>query len=78
VGRPRRYLAAGAHYHVATRGNNGAPIFLDRADRLTFFHILRRIERRYGWRMHARCLMGNHYHLVLETPGPNLSMGCGT
>jgi REP element-mobilizing transposase RayT len=27
------------------------------------------------WIVHAYCLMGNHYHLLLETPRPNLSAG---
>ncbi|TML61451.1 MAG: hypothetical protein E6G18_03280 [Actinobacteria bacterium] len=75
MGRPHRYLAAGAYYHVGIRGNNYAAIVLDDGDRIVFFHILRRIERRYGWRTHVRCLMGNHYHLLVETPLPNLSDG---
>jgi len=28
-----------------------------------------------GWRVHAWVLMGNHYHLFLETPEPNLVAG---
>ncbi|HEY8777954.1 MAG TPA: transposase, partial [Gaiellaceae bacterium] len=75
MGRPHRYLAAGAYYHVGIRGNNHAPIVLDDGDRIVFFHILRRVERRYGWRTHVRCLMGNHYHLLVETPQPNLADG---
>ena len=75
MGRSHRYLAAGAYYHVGIRGNNHAPIVLDDGDRIVFFHILRRIERRYGWRTHVRCLMGNHYHLLVETPLPNLADG---
>jgi len=27
------------------------------------------------WRCPAYCLMGNHYHLLLETPEPNLARG---
>ena len=27
------------------------------------------------WRLHAWCLMGNHYHLCIETPRPNLVEG---
>src|SRR6266566_3213977 len=75
MGRPDRFLAAGAYYHVGIRGNNHVPIVLDDGDRIVFLHILRRIERRYGWRTHVRCLMGNHYHLLVETPLPNLSDG---
>src|SRR6266566_6909942 len=75
MGRPDRFLAAGAYYHVGIRGNNHVPIVLDDGDRIVFFHILRRVERRYGWRTHVRCLMGNHYHLLVETPLPNLAEG---
>jgi REP element-mobilizing transposase RayT len=25
--------------------------------------------------VHAYCLMNNHFHLVIETPQPNLSLG---
>jgi len=28
-----------------------------------------------GWLCHAYCLMDNHYHLVVETPQPNISEG---
>jgi putative transposase len=28
-----------------------------------------------GWRIHAYCLMSNHYHLFLETPEANLVAG---
>ena len=30
---------------------------------------------RFNWRCHAYCLMDNHYHIVLETAGENLSKG---
>ena len=33
------------------------------------------VIRRYGWICHAYCLMENHYHLLVETPKPNLSIG---
>ena len=75
MGRPLRYLAAGAYYHVGTAATTMRRSSLDDWDRTVFFHILRRVERRYGWRTHARCLLGNHYHLVVETPLPNLSDG---
>ena len=31
--------------------------------------------QRTGWRIHAWVLMGNHVHLLLETPEPNLVSG---
>ena len=30
---------------------------------------------RRGWQVHAYCLMGNHFHLVIETPQANLVAG---
>lgn len=30
---------------------------------------------RYGWLCHSYCVLGNHYHLLVETPQPNLSAG---
>jgi putative transposase len=30
-----------------------------------------------GWRIHAYVLMGNHYHLLAETPEANLAIGVG-
>ena len=30
---------------------------------------------RFGWVCHAYCLMDNHFHLLIETPRPNLSQG---
>ena len=30
---------------------------------------------RFGWHLHAYCIMSNHFHLALETPEPNLCIG---
>jgi REP element-mobilizing transposase RayT len=68
----------GAVYHVMSRGNGRQPIFLGDEDRERFLDVLARVVRRFGWRLHAYCLMGNHYHLVLDTPEPNLSRGMRT
>jgi putative transposase len=37
--------------------------------------ILGRVVERFDWRCHTFCLMPNHYHLLVETPAPNLSAG---
>jgi putative transposase len=44
-------------------------------DRRVFLALLDRIRREREWLVHAWCLMTNHYHLVLETPQPDLSAG---
>src|SRR6266516_6260306 len=62
-------------FHVTARGVNGSAIFLDDHDRLAFLRLLAKAVRRYGWTVRAYCLMGNHYHLILETTQPRLSRG---
>jgi REP element-mobilizing transposase RayT len=40
-----------------------------------FLDILGFVVKRFDWICHAYCLMGNHYHLLVETPDANLSRG---
>ncbi len=73
--RPLRIEYAGALYHVMSRGNRRQTIFENDDDRRTFLRILSRVIRSHDWICHAYCLMGNHYHLLIETLEPNLSRG---
>lgn len=57
------------------RGNNGQEIFLTDDGRRMFLATLEEAVLRTGWRVHAYCLMSNHYHLLLETPEANLVAG---
>ena len=75
MARPLRLAFSGALYHVVSRGNDKQKVFLDRSDRELFFEIVAHTVERYGWLCHTYCLMGNHYHLLLETPKPNVSIG---
>ena len=47
----------------------------DQEDRKAFLGILQRVNKRYNWVCHAYCLIGNHYHLLVETPDANVSLG---
>ena len=75
MARPLRIEYPGAVYHVTSRGNERSLIFRDEKDRLAFLDTLARTVDRWNWMVHAYCLMGNHYHLLIETPEPNLSRG---
>ena len=75
MARPLRVEFPGALYHVTSRGNGRQAIFYNDGDRQLFFDILAEVIERHGWLVHAYCLMTNHYHLVVETPDPNLSRG---
>ncbi|MDP4848239.1 MAG: transposase [Akkermansiaceae bacterium] len=57
------------------RGDGGKTIFEADEDRKSFLFRLRQVCGSHGWRIHAWVLMGNHMHLLLETPEPNLVTG---
>jgi len=65
----------GAIYHVLNRGDRRENIFRDEVDRERFLDTLGEACGKTGWQVHAYCLMGNHFHLVTETPEPNLVAG---
>jgi putative transposase len=75
MARPLRIEFAGALYHVTSRGNERREIFFSDEDRATFLGVLGDVVVRFDWLCHAYCLMGNHYHLLVETPEANLSKG---
>jgi putative transposase len=75
LARPLRLEFPGALYHITSRGNARQDIYLDDEDRHLFLEVLSEVIGRFGWIFHAYCLMGNHYHLLIETPDPNLSLG---
>lgn len=75
MARPLRLEFPGAVYHVTSRGNARGDIFLGDADREAFLGILAGVIGRQNWLCHAYCLMDNHYHLLLETVDPTLSLG---
>lgn len=75
MSRPLRLEYPGAVYHLTSRGNARQRIFWVDADRELFFRTLAQVISRYGWICHAYCLMENHYHLLVETPRANLSLG---
>lgn len=65
----------GAIYHVLNRGNYRSWIFEEDGAKQAFQKCLFEACERAGWILHAYCVMGNHYHLAIETPEPNLSEG---
>jgi REP element-mobilizing transposase RayT len=75
MARKPRVEYPGAIYHVMNRGDRREPIFNDDKDRERFLATLGEACGKTGWQIHALCLMPNHFHLVVETPQPNLVAG---
>ncbi|MGI6750514.1 MAG: transposase [Atribacter sp.] len=75
MARPVRIEFPGALYHITARGNKKENIFNHDRDRMVFLKILNETITRYQFICYAYCLMPNHYHLLIETPNGNLSLG---
>ena len=73
MARPLRLEFEDATYHVCARGNERQKIFRDERDRARFVDLLERSGDRYQIRLLAFVLMGNHFHLLAQTPRANLS-----
>ena len=75
MARSLRVEYAGAYYHVMARGNRREEIFLDEEDRRFFLKAVSEVCAQTGWMVHAWVIMGDHYHLFIETPEANLVEG---
>ena len=75
MARPLCIEFPGALYHVTSRGNDRADIYLGDEDRQAFLDVLGEVCQRMQWVCYACCLMTNHYRLVVETQAGNLSKG---
>ncbi|HEY5892269.1 MAG TPA: transposase [Chthoniobacterales bacterium] len=67
-------MARSIRVQYQARGNRREAIFLDDVDREFFLQTLGEACAMTGWRVHAWVLMGNHYHLLIETPEANLEV----
>ncbi len=75
MARPLHLEFAGAFHHVMARGNAREAIFVDDDDRQAFRDGLAHVCERFDWALWAYCLMGNHYHLLVETRRATLARG---
>ena len=56
----------GAVYHAMSRGAEGREIFIDDSDRTTFCRMLSETKKSHKFHIFAYCLMGNHFHLLIQ------------
>ena len=70
--RPHRIEYNDAFYHVMNRGRGYQRIFYSPPYCNAFLTTLAETHQRFGVLIHGYCLIGNHYHLLLQTPRGNL------
>ena len=73
MARPLRIQFEDAIYHVMARGNERQPVFRSGEDRQEFVALLERSCARSQVSLLLFVLMGNHFHLVVQTHRGNLS-----
>ena len=76
--RPPRIEVAEGIFHVATRAVDAALAYRGSEDRFDFLDLLWTTIETYEWRCQSYCLMGTHYHLIIQTPNANLAAGMQT
>jgi REP-associated tyrosine transposase len=75
MARRLRIAPAGGIFHLTMRGVDRKIVFRSATDHFAFLSILDQTVRCYEWSCRFYCLMGNHFHLLVETPKPTLSEG---
>ncbi len=73
MARPLRIEYEGAVYHITARGNERKTIFEHQGDYQKFLAILSELPQKFSVIIYGYVLMKNHYHLLIGTPGGNLS-----
>jgi putative transposase len=73
--RPPRQDHEGAWQHIMNRGIDRGVVFQTDEDRGIFLECLASAASRYQLRVHAYCLLGNHFHLLLFGEAGRLSEG---
>lgn len=69
----RRIEFPGALYHVISRGNKKADLFLDEKDYNVFLKKLAELKQESDFILYCYCLMPNHFHFLLEAGQEPLS-----
>ena len=69
MSRPLRIIYPDAWYHVMNRGQSRVQIYREQDDYFAFVELLREASAMWKVRIAAYCLMSNHYHLLVQTPG---------
>lgn len=66
--RPPRLAFKGGVYHATCKCNNNEFSFKDDDDFQTLLNKIEKAREKYGVKVHAFCLLHNHYHLLVSTP----------
>src|SRR5918999_33368 len=75
MAKENRRPASSDTYHVTSRGNRQAVIFVDEIDYRRWQCIVDSVVAKHRWTVLAYALLPNHYHLLIRSPVDDLSRG---
>ena len=75
MARALRLLAGETVYHVIAKATGTDRLYVSATDYRHFLRLLERVVLGFRWRCFTYCLIGTHYHLMVETPEPSLARG---
>ncbi len=67
MSRPKRIDYPGAFHHVLSRINNRISLLKHSADKESFIKHLIKTVKLFDFKLHAFCIMDNHFHLIIES-----------
>lgn len=73
MARPLRIQFEGALYHLIIRACHRLPLFRDDHDKERYLELLVRYKSQFSYKLYAYVLLKREVHLLLETPGGNVS-----
>lgn len=73
MSRPARKSDPTAIYHVMSRSITEFDMFPDSSDKECFLDLLKKYKGKYLCKIYGYCLMSNHYHLIIDACGADIS-----
>jgi putative transposase len=71
--RAARIKHPAAIYHVMSRSISEFDMFTDNSDKEYFLDLLQKCKEKFDGKIYGYCLMTNHYHLIIDTCGYDIS-----
>jgi len=75
VPRPLRTTFPDGLYHITGHATGSEDLFRSDLDHEEFRQLVARVADRHDWSIHARCSMGNHFHMLIDTTRAHMSAG---
>ena len=68
-----RIKDGGFIYHVMFRSISEVPLFKNDGDKNKYMALVKKYQKKFGFRVYGFCLMGNHGHLIIDANGADIS-----